>query len=84
MNKVQAIYVANNQQLKNIEITPLRNGKYLANGSTFQSASLKKILKRCTSIQIYQINLLWKILVLISWDLLSFLKVIIVILVKMK
>jgi hypothetical protein len=45
MKKVPAIYVVNNQQLLNIEITPLIDGKYLANGSTLQSASLKKNLK---------------------------------------
>jgi hypothetical protein len=39
MNKVPAIYVANNQQLMNKEIAPLTDGKYLANGSTLQSAS---------------------------------------------
>ena len=45
MKKVPAIYAANNQQLMNIEITPLNDGKYLANGSKLQSASLKKNLK---------------------------------------
>ncbi|GES94363.1 hypothetical protein RCL_jg14161.t1 [Rhizophagus clarus] len=43
--KVPAIYVANNQQLMNKEITLLSNGKYLASGSTLNSASLKKNLK---------------------------------------
>jgi hypothetical protein len=39
MKKVPAIYVVNNQQLMNIEITPLTGEKYLANGSTLQSVS---------------------------------------------
>ena len=46
MKKVPAIHVVvNSQQLLNVEITPLTDGNYLANGSILQSASLKKNLK---------------------------------------